>query len=145
MKLRIYLAAPLADAPRANDLCQELRSLPGVEVCSSWHWKVMLPAQPTVFGVPVDQSDSADRRVALYRNLEELGEANLMLLSTAGGGTPRATLVELGWALAQGLPIIWQIGRDGTGANLFTAHDAVTVVRSREEALTAVRRFREIP
>lgn len=120
----IYLAAPLAQAHVARLLATMLASA-GHRITSTWH----------ATAATVDPTHIHDRRACLADNLQDLTRADLVVAWTAEG-TPRATLCEIGHALATGKPVVWVQGAGGEGANIFDASPLVTVVREhREEVL----------
>ena len=129
----VYVAAPLAQTHRARHLARCLRTR-GCRVVSRWH--------ATVVHGAVDPTDEATRARLLLANVADL-EAATVLLAVTDRGWPRATLVEIGWALGRELPIVWLAG---AGANLFTAHPRVTVAATELEALGLVAgRRRSMP
>ena len=125
----VYLAAPLGQAARARHLVRCARTR-GCRVVSRWHDAAPLGAvDPTV-------------AATLHANVADL-EAATVLLAVTDRGAPRATLVDIGFALGRGLPVVWLAG---AGANLGTAHPLVTVAATELEALDLVsgRRSRNV-
>ena len=128
----VYIAAPLGEYRTARDLAGVARGL-GFVVASTWH--------DTVDG-SVETSDPARRKALAATCVKELGRADAVLAWTARG-TPRATLSEIGYALAFGKPVLWMQGPAGAGGNVFDASRHVTVVRvDRDDWWEAFRQLR---
>jgi len=128
--MSLYIAAPLAQAHVARLLAAALTRA-GFAIVSSWH-ATAATADPTAHH---------ERQATLRDNLAEIQRCSAMVAWTAEG-TPRATLCEIGWALALGRPVVWVQGPEGEGANIFDASPGVVVVREHREevVIAAVRR-----
>jgi hypothetical protein len=98
MGLRIYVAAPLARAEHAARYAACLRSL-GVEVTSRWHDHVAHGA--------TDPAEQSIRERVLRSNIEDMDRSNAAV-ALCDDGVPRSTLVEIGWMLASGCPVLWE-------------------------------------
>jgi hypothetical protein len=111
---RVYVAAPLAFALKAQAFAEALRAL-GCWVTSRWHALVGVDA--------VESLDPEVRARALAMNVYDLDLANALVLF-ANEGTPRSSLIECGWALASGYPVVW-VHAPGAPP-LFADHHQVT-------------------
>lgn len=118
----LYFAAPLATAPRTDSLARAVALWSGCALVSGWHGAVAaLPAFDR--GDPIDEQ--ARRRI-LANNLADLARAECVVV-LADQGTPRATLVEVGMALARGVRVVWVHNGD-RGRCIFDSHERVTRV-----------------
>ena len=118
--LRVYIAGAKSVAPRARTVSMLLRCQ-GYDVVSRWHHSMR--------DARVDPCMESARVAILGADLADLELAQVVVAIT-DSGKPRATLVEIGYAIALGTRVIWQIGVDGTGRNLFDSHECVTRVTS---------------
>ncbi len=123
---RVYVASPLSEKPRACTLAV-LLSAHGYDVVSTWH--VTVPDGATD---PAHDELEARRRQAL-QCLADLDRCDVVVVWT-GTGTPRGTLVEVGYAARAGAPIVWIQGAARAGSNLFDAIDLVIVVEDASDA-----------
>jgi len=128
--MKVYLAAPLAEAPRVHQLAADLFDL-GLHVVSTWHATT----------ATVDPHDEDVRLRVLEGNLAELAHADV-LVAVTDRGTPRATFAEIGYALARRTRVIWLAGAAGAGRCIFDAHTLVTRVTSWADVLDVVRPHR---
>ena len=128
--LKIYIAAPLLEAPTANLYAAKFR-FDGWTVTSRWH------ADVVANGVTVDPVGAVERAAILHDNLLDLAACDVLVALTSKG-TPRATLCEVAFALARGKRVIWYAGAAGQGLNIFSAHRNVTAVVTSDDALLAV-------
>jgi nucleoside 2-deoxyribosyltransferase len=122
--MRIYIAAPLAQAPAANEAALRLEAH-GHEVVSSWHRVVSSE------GWQSDPEPDRVRARILSENLADLDGAEAVL-ALCHEGTPRATFAEIGYALARGLTVVWSHGSERQGRNIFDAHPLVRRVEASE-------------
>lgn len=123
----VYIAAPLGEARVAKMVAEELTQS-GVHVCSTWHATATGSVDPAAWG---------ERVAVLAANLRDLEKADLVLALTAQG-RPRATLSEIGYALALGREIVWLQGEAGEGGNIFDACESVTIAHTLDEAIAYV-------
>lgn len=99
---RVYIAAPLEARDTARDCAREI-SARGFRVVSTWH------CTNATRGAEAAAPDWEIAR-ALAANAHEIARADVVLLLHASGG--RETLVELGIALANGVPVVaWDVVR----------------------------------
>lgn len=124
---RVYFAAPLALAPRARELAAILRER-GCEILSTWIFTTDA----------VDPTREDVRKNIMVGNLLDLMAADVVV-ALLDDGNPRATLVEIGYAIAKRKPVIWLHAEDGRGRNIFDAHDQVTRVTSWDGVIGALR------
>ncbi len=122
----IYIAASLQIRDEAEELADALR-VRGVSVASTWH------ARP----VGADPSEPEERLRIWETCTREIVSADYMI-ALLHAGSPRTTLVELGYALALHLPVTIVAG----DAPLPIADAECRVVRSLEEAVELMRRAR---
>lgn len=113
---RVYVAASHAYAGRADTFAQKLQDF-GLTPVSRWHGQVMIEDWTSV--------DEAMFSQALADNLSDLDRADVVVALT-DIGYPRATIGEIGYALARGTPVVWVHAGDGRGRNLFSSHSLVT-------------------
>jgi nucleoside 2-deoxyribosyltransferase len=128
--MRLYVAAPLAQAPMAQAMALDLYRLARHVSVSTWH--VDLPEHAT------DPQDVHVRQRILAANLQDLdmADAVVALMHT---GTPRATIGEIAWALSEGKHVVWCSGPGGIGRNLWDAHRNVhPVLAERPEGLAGL-------
>lgn len=124
----VYVASPLAFAFKAREWAEILRDS-GMHVSSRWHDVVLEGA--------VDPLDADTRRLVLTDNLQDLRKARCVL-ALMSHGTPRATIGEIAYALAFGIPVVWLAGPTGQNDNIFSSHLLVTYTRSGSNALSAL-------
>jgi hypothetical protein len=129
--LRIYIAGAKSVAPRARHTAMLLRCQ-GYDVVSRWHH--------TIGTVRTDPCSESERICVLTANLFDMNLAHVVLALT-DSGEPRATLVEIGVAIGWGRRVIWQVGADGAGRNLFDSHALVTRVTSAVGAFQEIRKL----
>ena len=117
--MRVYVAAPLAQAVTAHAVGEMLR--PEHEAVSRW------PGNVLELAADRDPSRIEDRCAVLRTNVVDLELADVVVaLCHVGDG--RATYAEIGYALALRLPVVWVQGGRGEGRNIFDAHDLVHAV-----------------
>lgn len=126
--MNIYIAAPLSYASRARSCAASLRFL-GHVIVSTWHDSTDATADPT---------DPSVRARILRANVIDLASADCVI-AMCDMGTPRATFTEIGWALAEGTPVVWVSRPTGEGRNIFDAHPLVYRVQSPADATAALR------
>ena len=96
--LRVYLAAPFADAPQVRELDTQLDAA-GIVVTSTW---AHAASGPEALGaLPVDEV----RRVALANDRDLLGAHLVVALAREGAGAEMFAEVRL--ALAHRIPVVW--------------------------------------
>lgn len=127
MSPAVYLAAPLAHAAACRLVAMTLRAI-GADVCSTWHATTET----------VDPTDVPTREAILQANLADMDRAEIVV-ALLHEGTPRGALVEVGYALAMGIAVVWVQGPNGEGANIFDCHSRVKIVRSVGDAVRIVR------
>lgn len=113
----VYLASPLSQARACCDLAEDLLDLQ-IVTCSQWHAAVVAAA-----AVRDPESDQT-RRELLTLNLADIERADA-LVALVHIGEPRATLGEIGYALALRKPVVW-VSHGWRGRNLLDAHVGVT-------------------
>ncbi len=122
--MNLYFAAPLAHADRANLIAGAVAVFTGHSVVSRWH--------SVCAGLPVfdlgDPVDDLERTIVLRQNLRDLASADCVVV-LADAGTPRATLVEAGMAIARSAWVVWVHDGD-RGRCLFDSHPGVARVDS---------------
>lgn len=116
---RAYLAGALRLAPYLCRLGRALTTLTGCEIVSGWHDEVVR------LGLVVDPHDRVALRAIYDANARDLARSHAVVAITHEGN-PRATLCEIGAAIALGKPIAWVQGQDGRGGN---SYDASPLVR----------------
>ena len=127
--LRVYIAAPKAEQKRAQLFASWVRRLATVDVVSSWH-----DTMPEGAADPVDRTEAG--RI-LAQNLLDLADATLVVaLPCVGHGVE--TYVEIGRALARGVPVVMSSVHGGLP--LSWADDGVDVVEDDDAALRVVAR-----
>lgn len=117
--MRIYVASALGEIATARELADQIRRM-GHEIASRWHYIIQ----------PVEPRDQATRHVLLMSNVQDLESCDVLVALTCDG-EPRCTLVEIGYALALGKPIVW-IHDSAAGRNLADSHDLVVRYDVRE-------------
>lgn len=132
--LRIYLAAPLVEAPAKARLASALAAWGAgyFLVVSRWH-------QPTT--PSADPAGAIDRELILGANLADLEAADVVVADTrgeAGGARPRSTYAEIGYALAIGRPVVWLRPSATGNRSIFDAHHLVTAVDTMDELAGAL-------
>lgn len=124
----MYIAGPLSQARALHDLAHDLATATGCEIVSGWHEEV------TRLRLVADPVDKPSRARILDSNLRDLRRADFVVAVT-DLDRPRATLCEIGYALALGLRVAWVQGQDGAGANSFDASPLVQrIVRQAEDS-----------
>ena len=126
--MRIYIAAPLACGYLARHAADSLRAERHT-VLSTWH-EIDRSGDPLEHGSRLGQ---------LAANLSELDAADVVV-ALMSHGTPRATNVEIGYAIARGKRVVWQ-ANNGENANLFNAHPLVMQTRTASETAAALERM----
>lgn len=131
-KVRVYVAGSRDIAGQADRLADFLRS-DEVEITSKWH------VNETKL---VDPSDGDVRRKILRSNLEDLEKADFVV-ALMTSGKPKATYAEIGYALAEGKPVVWigPVESEDPLACIFDAHDNVVRVDTFEKARDGVRAY----
>jgi nucleoside 2-deoxyribosyltransferase len=115
--MKVYIAMPFPEKAKAELWRFRFEDTHRIEVVSRWHGSTET----------VDPVDPAVRAVILASNLADLETADVVFVATTHG-TPRCTLVELGYALAKRKPIVWLQRGDGADANIADASPLVTLV-----------------
>lgn len=128
---RTYLAAPLSQAKVMREWAERL-TREGHQIVSTWHDT----------GDSVDPVDGPTRASILLTNLADLRSANVVLADTRDG-VPGGTLCEIGYALGQGIRVIWlqpaTPRADGVRhTNVFDAHTLCRVVTDPAGVLPAL-------
>ena len=113
----VYIAAPLGHAPLASALARELRGW-GHSITSRWH-DAIAPLRPRV-----DPIQEVVRFTVLANNLVDLTRADCVV-ALLHRGKPKATLCEVGWALARQKPVIWFHDDRPRTRNVFDSHGLV--------------------
>lgn len=126
--MRVYIAAPKAEALRARRAASLLRKC-GIEVVSTWHETIEEGAEDPFFG----------REEILSKNLHDLSRANAVLALTSDNAG-RETYVEIGRALERGLRVVWSKERGGDA--LSSASQQVIVVPNDDDAPLYLERWR---
>jgi hypothetical protein len=120
--LRVYLAAPFADAPAIRDLDTKLDEI-GIDVTSSWAHSATGAEQLET--MPLEEV----RRVALANDRDLLAAHLLVALPRDGAGAEMFAEVRL--ALAHRIPVLWV----GTRRPLSAYRHGVLRVPSLAEAM----------
>lgn len=118
----VYVASAFGVYAEAHRLAVALTDA-RFEVASRWHGLAKNGEKET--------SDAALKRSRMVMNLADLARSDVMVFWTATG-TPRAGYVEVGYALARGIPILWVQDGSGAGSCLADGHPLVTVIRSAD-------------
>lgn len=141
--MRVYVAAPLQEHLLA-EYCATLMALHGAHIVSSWHGEVTTSIARAEVPAPADPSDSPTRARIATKCLEEVGLLNPHVdrfVSIFTARPARGTYVELGAALARGVPVVL-LNRNPAGAgvrhSVFDSHPLVSVVYDVREMLEAV-------
>lgn len=113
--IRVYVAAAVLFAQRAYSMGR-LLSVHGLQITSRW-----------AEGATDDPVDAGARKRILDANLADIEAADVIVALT-DHGRPRATYGEIAWALGRGKPVVWVIGDNGQGANIWTAHPHVVTI-----------------
>jgi nucleoside 2-deoxyribosyltransferase len=92
--MNVYIVAPIAESARAARVADELQSC-GYRVVSTWHDG----------GHTADPDDPEQRREIMRANMTCLRLADVVL-AQLDRGVSRCGLIEVGMALARGLPVI---------------------------------------
>jgi hypothetical protein len=131
VSLRVYLAAPFADAPQVRELDETLEAM-GIEVTSTWAHGASGAEQLDVMDV------EAVRSLALT-NDRNLATAHL-LVALARDGAGAEMFAEVRLALAHRIPVLWV----GTRRPLSAYREGVLRVATRGEATLMLTGFAEI-
>jgi hypothetical protein len=129
--LRVYLAAPYADAPHVRDLDSQLAAI-GIDVTSTWTHAASGPE--ALDAMPVAEV----RRVALSNDRDLLAAHLLVALAREGGGAEMFAEARL--ALAHRIPIVWV----GTRRPLSAYREGVLRFDSLAEGMTFLAGLGEI-
>jgi hypothetical protein len=93
--LRLYVAAPFGEQAFARCVADRLDN--EHQIVSSW-----LHVQ-----AETDPTDRASRAAHLEKNTSDLMSADAMVALVPDGSWPRETYIEIGRALASGMPVFW--------------------------------------
>lgn len=98
MRLKVYIASSYADRDRSIELMKYLEGY-GLEITSTW------------LREPENDGTDAGKRWYANLDLDDVERADVLVaLTYAPTQEPRGTLVEIGYALAKGKPVLW-LGR----------------------------------
>jgi hypothetical protein len=129
--LRVYLAAPFADAPQVRELDTKLVEL-GIDVTSTWADAANGPEE-------LDKMPVAEvRRVALANDRDLLRAHLVVTLARDGAGAEMFAEVRL--ALAHRIPVLWV----GTRRPLSAYRQGVLRVRSLPEGMIYLLGFADL-
>jgi hypothetical protein len=131
MMLRVYLAAPFADAHEVRDLDAKLVELV-IDVTSTWAHAAKGPERLDAIA-PLEV-----RRVALANDRDLLNAHLVVALARDGAGAEMFAEVRL--ALAHRIPVLWV----GTRRPLSAYREGVLRVRALDEAMPLLGGFAEI-
>lgn len=136
MSLRVYVAAPLGERPRAWAAAQALRAQ-GFVIVSSWH--------DLHLDRDADPEDADERAYTAKACTREITRAQALLALT-NQGTPRGTYVEIGMALAMAIPVFWLVPRETHDPRscVFDAHPYVTRGHGFGELEAALVRYARV-
>lgn len=112
--MKVYVAAPYAEAKRAQAFANELSVFGPEYIVSTWHRDAL----------PVDSTDDSVLAAGMWQDITELERAEVVVALTSRG-SPRATFSEIGWALARGKVVVWVHGPAREGTNIFAQHGLV--------------------
>lgn len=130
MSCWIYIAAPLSQAARCEELAKVLRERGHFPV-SSWHRVVAR------LGLTSDQSDPLERKRVNDQNMGDLDSADMVVAVTCDG-VPRSTYFEIGYACAKWKPVVWVPAHENNP--LCDAHEMVTLVQPGEDVHEVIDR-----
>ncbi len=134
MTTRIFIAAPRHQSIRAERFGELLKQTAGFSrqpvIVSRWH------AMENI----VDPNADYARLAQLSQNLADIEQADVLVALT-DIGIPRATLSEIGYALGRSKPVVWVVGCNGEGRNLFDSHSMVSRVVSEGEKDDSIAQY----
>jgi hypothetical protein len=117
---RVYIASALGAAPVADHLSVALAQC-GHHITSRWVRSVIDG------GLTRDPGTDHDRLAVLESNYDDLLRTEVLVF-VAHTGTPRGAFVEVGWALACCMPVVWVHGPAGEGRAIFDSAPGVVRV-----------------
>lgn len=133
--MRIYIASALSESAAARNWAVRISNERGLSIGSRWH-------DYDAVGDPVSKDV---RRAVFESNISDLRGCDALLLQTVTGA-PSCAYVELGYALALGLPCVWlqPAGRRADGvrfSNISDASHSVMVVNHDADVIPELLRL----